>query len=150
MTNKSLEESVAINTDTFSTNGAPHRGLRQHFTETQLIIVGMWLGLPIAAFILSWLINPVYEAKFFMPGFATTGTVLLIGCVVAEIINALALYFGFRIINHFLPIDQSSRFWRATLISLLTILTFLLCTLPILSIILLGPAAIVISQQPIH
>jgi hypothetical protein len=150
MTNKSLEESVVINTDTLSTNGSRQRRLPHDFTETQLIIIGIWLGLPPVAFILLWLINPVYQAKFFVPDFATFGTVLLIGCAVAETINALALFFGFRLINHFLPIDQASRFWRAALISLLVILTFLLFTLPILSIILLGPAAVVISRQPIR
>jgi hypothetical protein len=147
MTRKPLDELTAVNVSS-SNDDQPHQELYSQFTEAQLIVIGIWLGLPIVAFLLVWIINPVYESEFFAPDFNLIGTALLIGSAVAEIINALTLFFGFRLINHFLPVNNKSRrVWRATLISLLSILTFFLFTLQILLIILLGPAAIVIARR---
>jgi len=149
MTDKPLDESLAVNASS-TNNDRPRQKSYRQFTEAQLIVIGTWLGLPIAAFLLVWIINPVYESELFASSLDLLGPAFLIGSVVVEVINALVLFFGFRLINHFLPVNGSKRIWRASLISLLAILTFLLFTLPILSIILLGPAAVVISRQPIR
>lgn len=113
----------------------------RHFTESQLIIIGVQLGLPIAAFILLWLINPAYERELFRASFVNK--LLLTSGIVAEILNGLILYFGFRLINLFLPIEHA---FRIVSICSITILTLLLFTFPVLWIVFFGPAMLILAN----
>jgi hypothetical protein len=95
------------------------------------IVMGLWVGTPIAIMALIFLINPGY-ASYYFRGISPRTPAAIVIFLLIEALNFVALFVGFRALQRYS--------WRI----LLMIATFVLLTIPSLLIAVVWPGVFVL------
>jgi hypothetical protein len=118
--------------------------LMRSFSKGQLIIIVCMSVIPLCTFLFLFTINPCYEGHLLSAD--SIGILFLVAAIAWWIIGTLAIILGFRIINRSTFLRASNGFERTVSISILTIVMFIVATLPILAIVILAPAFVILVQ----
>ncbi len=116
------------------------------FTKTQIVVLALWLGGPLALLLLFMLINPSYEAYLFQKANGGYGMTIVLW---VEIIHAIILCLGFLRINmgHSARTTQGRKSSPNRHVATLSTLTFILFTIPTLCMVVLYPSIVILMRS---
>jgi hypothetical protein len=100
--------------------------------------------IPLCTFLFLFTINPRYEGHLLSAD--SIGIIFLVVAIAWWIIGTLAIILGFRVINRSASLRANNGYGRTVSISILTIVMFIVVTLPILAIVILAPAFVILVQ----